>query len=753
MAFTWEITLTKKSEEIRRYCERGWHVFLVHGVVDDQCTCGTVDCKDAGKHPVASNGIHSATDDADWVISVLATNPNYNLAIAMGRLSGLIDLDLDSAEAIEEAKKLGGIDDTLSFESGRLETGRHCLFKYPVIRDDHRVKNAVEIGKKMDVRADGGYAVVPPSLHVSGRTYRWTNPPELFDLQPVPKWLWDRLVFDPIDPVHVPEDTSPIVEGGRNDYLFRRAAKLRADSLSIEAIRGAIAGENKARCEPPLTDDEVSAIVNSALSYEPGHTGAFADKQVEVEEYFGVPITQLPSILLDAPLTDSGNAECLVEMFGDEFRSGRGIVTSRAESKKIMRWNGHVWEEDLGRKFRDRAKMTARARGAVSSLAPDKDARARLRAWAVSSESLNKLEATCELASTSEKLETDPNTWDSHPMKLAVQNGVIDLFTGVVTDPDPDDYLTQVAAVSYDPEATCPIWEKTVTEIFADKPEVVPYIQRVLGYMLTGLTSEHVMWFWFGNGANGKSTIINVFTHMLGEMGASTPFTMFDSRSENERGDDLASLRGKRFVAATEGEQSRRIAEAKIKSVVSDDKIRCRHMYGSWFEYKPAWKLVLATNHLPEIKGTDQGIWRRIHLLEFSQEFEGERRDRGLEAKLRKEMSGILNWCLVGLKDYLERGGLDAPSVVLRSTEEMREENDMIKQWFEMRVSTAPGEKMGKDEAFLDYRATCRDAGEYWISKPTWARRLKKLGIEFTRKDEQKEYAAEGWEIVSGGYD
>ena len=751
MPYAWEVVLDEKSEAIRRYCDRGWNVLLVHGIVDGQCTCGTPECKNAGKHPVATNGIHSATTDADWVISLLASNPDYNLAVAMGRASGIIDLDLDSAKAIDDARALGGIDGTLSFKSGRPESGLHCLFRYPDIREEDQVRNAVEIGTKMDVRGDGGYAVVPPSTHASGRAYEWVNPPELFDPQAIPNWLYERLVFDPINPVRVEEDTSPIAEGGRNDYLFRRASKLRADSLSIEAIRAAVHAENKTRCDPPLDHAEVETIVESALAYEPGHTGAHAKQQVEVEEYFGLPITQLPGILLNAPLTDSGNAECLVELFGEEFRAAKGIVSARKDSRGIMRWNGHVWEEDLGRKFRDRAKMTARARLAVSGLAADKETRNKVRSWAVSSENLPKLEATCELASTHEKMDTDASTWDTHPMKLAVQNGVVDLRTGEVTDPDPNDYLTQVAAVTYDPDATCPTWERVIDEIFLDKPEVVPYLQRVLGYMLTGMMNEHVMWFWYGSGANGKSTIINVFMHMLGEMGATTSFTTFDAKTENDRGDDLASLRGKRFVAATEGERSRRIAEAKIKSVVSDDKIRCRHLYGPWFEYRPAWKLVLATNHLPEIKGTDQGIWRRIHLLEFSQEFSGERRDRSLEEKLRREISGIFNWCLAGLRDYLSIGGFDPPPAVLKSTEEMREESDMTKQWFDVRVTPVSGETLYRDAAYIDYRGMCRDAGEHPTTKADWARRLKKLGLEFIKGP--KGYYAEGWEIVRGGFD
>lgn len=753
MQYAWEQVLTEKSDVIRRYTAYGWQILLVHGIHDGVCTCGKPDCKDAGKHPVASNGIESATDDADWLISILGTNPHYNLAVAMGRRSGLIDLDTDSASAISDAQKKGGVKDTLSFDSGRDEGGRHFLFAYPTIRDDQVVRNGVEIAKDMDVRADGGYAVVPPSCHLSGRQYRWVNPPELFDLQPLPSWLLDRLVFGSTDRTTVEQNDEPVVEGGRNVYLFKKGCKLWGDSLSYDAIRGALHGENRARCQPPLTEEEVDQIVTSIVEhYDQGATGQSAEEQLAVEQMFGKPITELPDILLSSPLTDSGNAECLIELFGSQFRACPEITKNARRSKGVLTWNGHVWTEDVSREFRECAKKTARARRAVATLAADKEARSRMRTFALSSENLSRLEATCELASTEKSILVAPDAWDTHPMKLAVQNGVLNLLTGEFEDADPSDYLTQKAAVKYDAEATCPLWEKTLEEIFVDRPEVIPYIQRVFGYMLTGMTNEHIMWFWYGNGANGKSTLINIMSHVLGELAGTANFSSFDDRNMNDKNDDLAALRGKRFVAATEGEKSRKIAEAKIKLVVSDDKITCRFLYGTWFEYRPAWKLVLATNHLPEIRGVDEGIWRRVHLVEFTQKFEGEKRDRKLEDKLRKEASGIFNWCLVGLQSWLEKGGFDPPACVLKSTEDMREENDTVRGWFEDAVQETPGESIDLIAAFKSYRRWCEDNASGYLSKASWLHRLKLLGMTFEKQPKTGKRLAKGWELRTGDF-
>jgi putative DNA primase/helicase len=290
-----------------------------------------------------------------------------------------------------------------------------------------------------------------------------------------------------------------------------------------------------------------------------------------------------------------------------------------------------------------------------------------------------------------------------------------------------------------------------IGEIFEDQPEVVPYMKRVLGYMITGLTDEHTMWFWFGRGANGKSTLINVMHALLGTMAASTSFSTFDDRNDNDKGDDLAILRGKRFVAASEGEQHRRIAEAKVKTVVSSDRIRCRFLYGSFFEYRPTWKLVLATNNLPEIKGTDVGIWRRIHMVQFNQRFEGERRDLGLEIKIRHELPGVLNWCLEGLEDYFDLGGFAPPPSVVKTTEDFRAENDTISLWFEERVVKSEGESLERSLAFTDYRTWCRDSGESYMGRAVWASRVRDLGLEFETsksKNGSVSHKAKGWDIT-----
>lgn len=743
-----------KQRSLELLVSHGIQTFLVHGIKDGQCTCGRKDCPKAGKHPIHGNGVYAATLDLEYLQYQLQESPYANIAGGMGKGSDGITLDLDSQKGIDEARALG-LPVSWDFATGK---GQQIVFEYPELRDDMHVANAVRIGPDMDIRSDGGYCILPPSLHKSGKAYQWLHAPGTVPKAKAPQWLLDKLIYRPMRDLGEREDEQPtelMTEGGRNDYLFRLGCSWRAKGMLADELRLALAERNAKTCNPPLDEDEVAQIVTSiSQRYPSGETGSRARVAKEVEEKLG-PIQQLPEILLTAPLTDSGNAECLVSLFGKDFRSSRNASQRKTESKGIWRWTGALWVEDTEREFRDRAKWTARGRARIAEQAETKQLRGQIYRHALASENLSKLEAMCELASTDSKLAVPASAWDSDPLRLGLLNGTLNLKTLEFSESDPEDFITVVANVRYDPEAVCPTWEKTVQEIFLDHPELVDYIQRVLGYCLTGLTHEHVMWFWFGTGANGKSTLINTFTALMGGMAAATSFSTFDEKGESERHDALAGLRGKRFVAATEGERGRKLAEAKIKTVVSSDAIRCRFLHNNFFEYKPSYKVILATNHLPELRGTDMGLWRRVHMVPFSQTFEGNKRDKDLELKLRRELPGILNWCLAGLKQYWELGGFDAPPIVQMSVENLRAANDTFQGWVEERLVRTGnlGDSLDSATAFLDYRGYMKSQGELPLTKVAWDFNCRNIGMDFKIHAESrvKTPRALGWKQADQG--
>lgn len=733
---------------VRTYVSLGLNVLIVHGIFEGECTCGKPNCSTPGKHPIHNTGVYGATTDLDWLTDQFEVFPHANIAIAMGRDSGILALDLDTPEAIAAINKMG-VPSTWKFTTGK---GEQHLFKYPSLQENLYIQNAVSLAPGVDIRSDGGYSVVPPSNHYSGRKYFWVVDPEDGPAAELPQWIRDQLIIKNKDSVNRnlggDEHSEIQVEGGRNDYLFKIGTSMRAARFSGEEIRLVLHERNMRSCSPPLESEEVDKIADSIVQR---YAQGIQDDTVRlVEEKLG-PISELPSILLTAPRTDSGNAECLVYMHGENFRSCKAMTKTKAESKGIFRWDGSVWREDTTREFRDSAKWTARARKAISMNAETVEERKRLYKFGTDSENLGKLEATCELASSDAKIATKEDQWDNDPLKLAVANGVLNLRSGEFEEPHRLDYITMQAGTKYDETAECPIWEKTMAEVFADNPEIVPYLQRVFGYCLTGITDQHLMWFWYGGGANGKSTILNVIKALLGDLATTTSFSTFDTKNDNGRNDGLAELRGKRFVAASEGEQGRSIAEAKIKLVVSNDEVSCRFLFNNLFTYKPTYKVILASNHLPEIKGTDKGIWRRVHLVPFNQTFEGERRDPDLEKKLMFELSGILNWCLRGLQDFWERGGVDPPAVVLYTTRNLETRSDLFQQWFEERLTPSETGIIRKSTAYLDYRNYLRTSGEHPIIKMAWTARMEEMGVTFNQKV-RGDYSSKGWRLDTEVY-
>lgn len=737
--------LALKRQLLERYVSLGLHVLFIHGIKDGLCTCGNPTCAHAGKHPLLPNGVYGATTDLEWLEAMLESQPHANLAIAMGRQSGVMTLDLDSQAAIDEARTLG-VPRTWVFKTGK---GEQHVFRYPKLRAGLYIANAVQIADGMDVRSDGGYSVVPPSRHISGKTYTWvvdTTEP----LADVPEWLYDRLVIKnetaAVEDNEINETVEPKTEGGRNDYLFRFGASLRAKSLTYDELVPVLRARNNARCQPPLPDEEVLQIAESVIKYKAGATGAGAAKTKEIEEKIG-PIDDLPEIFLTASLTDAGNAECFVAKFKDDFRFCRLAASQSKLSKGFFHWTGIYWAEDTWHETTSAAVAVAEARAKIAPQAPVKEDRVSLFRHAQSSLNLPKIDAAITLVGRDPHVRLSPSDWDRDDWKLGVVNGTINLRTGEFQEPDRLDYITRIASVMYDEEATCPLWEKTISEIFEDNPEIVPYFQRALGYCLTGSVKEHVMWFWYGGGANGKSTIINLWSSLLGDFAGATTFATFDTQKQNAMNDDLAGLRGKRFVTATEGSQGRKLAEEKIKAVSSGDMIRCRFLFNDYFEYRPTYKVVLATNHMPEVVGTDEGIWRRIHLIPFNQTFGEDRRDKELEGKLRKELPGMLNWGLKGLRSYQELGGLMPPPVVVRSTAELRASSDMFRQWFEEQLEPSPDDTLRMSEAYTSYRLYMKSSGENPLPKSVWQRQMKMMGISFTAKV-SGDHATRGWRIV-----
>jgi putative DNA primase/helicase len=423
--------------------------------------------------------------------------------------------------------------------------------------------------------------------------------------------------------------------------------------------------------------------------------------------------------------TDTTNAFRLFEKYGSDIRYN-------APWKKWLVWNGRYWELDEGYLVHD--KGLRMIRGIYGELLQTADYRDRLdiERHAMQSESARRRKAFIEVASWIPELNVKTDDLDKDPWLLNVENGTVDLQTGELREHLQGDMITKIAHVSFDKEAECPIWKKFLMEIMNYNADLIRFIQTAAGWAITGDTSEQTMFILFGSGANGKSTFLNTIMNLLGDYAIATPTETFMKRNGDQISNDIARLRGTRFVTTTEAEQGKRLSEPLIKQITGNDRMTARFLYGEFFNFVPTFKIFMATNHKPVIKGTDYGIWRRIKLVPFTTTIAKEDQDKHLEKKLMEEGPGILNWLLEGARRWRSEG-LATPEIIATATDEYRGEMDVIGAFIKERCVQGPGFFIRARELFKCYQDWCDESNEHAASERFFGLRLKELGLEQKR--------------------
>jgi putative DNA primase/helicase len=401
------------------------------------------------------------------------------------------------------------------------------------------------------------------------------------------------------------------------------------------------------------------------------------------------------------PCTDQANAIRLVTKFGEDFRHvhawGQDLV-----------WRGCRWEEDSTAAVERFAKMTARAIYQEAEAAGDRQTRGRLAEHAIRSESAGRLAAMVKLARSEPTVPVLPSELDSDPMLLNVSNGTIDLRTGELRLHDRGDYITKLAPVNYDPEARCPLWERFLARVMDGNADLVSYLQRIVGYCLTGDVSEQCLFFLHGTGANGKSTFLGALKDVLGDYATQAVSELLLAKHNDAHPTERADLAGRRFVCTIETDQGRRMAEALTKQLTGGDTIKARRLYQDLFEIRPTWKIFLAANHKPVITGTDFAIWRRVKMIPFAVTIPEEEKDKHLPEKLRAEWPGILRWAVEGCLDW-QRHGLGAPEEVRQATDAYRAEQDTVGAFLAECCCTTPSATIRANKLFDAYVAWSGD--------------------------------------------
>lgn len=300
--------------------------------------------------------------------------------------------------------------------------------------------------------------------------------------------------------------------------------------------------------------------------------------------------------------------------------------------------------------------------------------------------------------------------WDADIWLLNTPGGVVDLRTGRIRTHSRTDRMTKVSTAV--PRGDCQTWRAFLSDVTGGDAELMAYLQIMAGYCLTGVTSEHALFFLYGTGANGKSVFVTVLATILGDYAANAPMDTFMETRSDRHPTDLAGLRGARFVASIETEQGRRWNESKIKTITGGDKVSARFMRQDFFEYVPQFKLVIAGNHKPSIRNVDEAMKRRLHMIPFTVTIPPERRDSKLTGKLLQERDGILAWALEGCLLW-QRLGLHRPQSVMAATEEYFEAEDAMGRWLEERCVTQANAKALTFELFADWKQWAESNGEF----------------------------------------
>ena len=336
--------------------------------------------------------------------------------------------------------------------------------------------------------------------------------------------------------------------------------------------------------------------------------------------------------------------------------------------------------------------------------------------------SRKKVAAVEQMVRSDQRLVVTIDELDADPWMLNTPTGTLDLRTGQLRNHSQDDKLTKITGAAPEKLPT-PVWEAFLSRVTNNRPELIGFIKRVSGYALTGLTREHALFFVFGRGANGKSTLINVLIECLGDYHKTAPIETFTASTSERHPTDLASLRGARLVTATETEEGRRWAESKIKALTGGERISAQFMRQDFFEYSPQFKLLIAGNHKPGLRSVDEAIRRRLNLVPFTITIPPEERDPDLSAKLKDEMPGIMAWMVDGCLDW-QRDGLAQPSIVRDATDAYLEAEDATSTWMEESGTQDPHRWEPQSKLWASWVEWADKAGEVIGSQKQFRARL-----------------------------
>lgn len=442
----------------------------------------------------------------------------------------------------------------------------------------------------------------------------------------------------------------------------------------------------------------------------------------------GIPINGAPGPAAKPPVderyTDVGNARRLVAEFGDDIRymHPRGCW---------LAWDSKRWAWDERDLVELHAKQTVAGLFCEIGNISNQTERNALISHAMKSEGAARIRAMVQLARSEPGIAVLPNELDADDWVLNVDNGVLDLRTGTLRPHDRGALLTKLAPVVFDPTAQAPVWNSFVNTVFKNDGDLISYVQRVSGYSLTGCVSAQILVFFYGLGANGKTTYLETLAGVMGDYATQAAPNLLLEKKNDSHPTEIADLMGRRLVMSTEVDQGRKLSEALVKQLTGGDKLKGRFMGKDFFEFRPTHKLFLAANHKPVVHGNDEGIWRRINLVPFNVVIPKAQRDPNLMTKLAAERAGILNWLLRGCLDW-QRSGFATSKAVEDATLGYRQEMDRMAGFLRDCCVLGPYAAKAAD-LYQAYLGWCARNVEAAVQQRTFGLMLGERGFEGTK--------------------
>lgn len=720
-------------------------------------------CDPRTKAPLTPHGFKDASTDAAQIRKWWERNCDAMIGIATGRKSGFVAIDVDTAESHDADghaalrrlfDEYGPFPSTV--QASTATGGSHFLFAWDEGRPVRNRRGLLPRG--LDVRGEGGYIVVPPSRRSDGRCYQWIVPLDHIAPAPMPGWLFDILTSAPagksaepraarlLPPASVAPDqatdgaaqaaaqfdrygaaalrreTDSVVRaapGTRNDTLNRAAFNLGtlvgAGRLSADHVREALMRAAEACGLLPEDAMAVQGTIESGLNagiskprqapklvvHQGGATAGSETTSSAVEDNARSPIE----------LTHDGVALAFADACGDQLRYCHN-------ARAWYQWVGTHWQRDERRHTFHLIRLLCRE--ASDDVDPEDRGEVRKRAFAGGVESF---------ATADPVFATLATAWDVDPWLLGTPDGTVDLRTGILRAADPADMITRVTSVAPSQDTVCPVFKNFLKQVTQGDSEYERFIQQWGGYCLTGVTNEQAFCFAYGPGGNGKGTLIDVLTGILGPYATTAAMETFVVSRSDRHSTELAMLNGARLVSASETEQGRVLAESRIKLMTGGDLITARFMRKDNFTFRPQFKITIIGNFRPRLANVDEAMTRRLNLLPF--EFTASPRDPLLGEKLKAEWPAILRWLIEGCLDW-QAHGLVRPARVQVASEDFLAEQDSVAEWLEARCTVDQGNPNRKETTaalYKNFQAFCREEGEPPGTKRTLAEALAKRGF------------------------